>query len=120
MDCAGWPYHVVTDDIMVPFFREELDREPAHIANGISTALLTTCCAKAPKDWSLLADSIQKFGARVLCDVGIRDFKFAPSTHCLGMDNSVYGKRIGMGSNKSVVEGITKNTNLSGILSRAK
>lgn len=79
---------MVSNNVMVALFREELDREAADIADRVSTALLTPRRAHATQDRSLFANAIQEFRTGEARNV-VGHFELAPCTRRVGMDNPV-------------------------------
>lgn len=78
---------MVSDDIVVPLFREELDGKPTDITNSVSATLFAACSAPTEKNWGLLADTIEKIGRRKARDI-IGNLELAPCAGRFGMNDS--------------------------------
>lgn len=88
MERKRWTaYNVISHNVMIAFLCEKLHRKASHVSDSVGTTLFASRSAEAKQNGSLLANSIEEFGACQGRDV-VGDFKFTPSTRSFSMDNS--------------------------------
>lgn len=81
---------MVPDNVMIAFFREELDRKASDISNSICASLLTSSGTDTAQNGGFLPNPLEELCTRYVRDV-IRDFEFSPCTRRFGMDNPKRG-----------------------------
>ena len=82
-------YHMVSDNVMIAFFRKEFDRESSDISNSVCASLFTSGGTNTAQNRSFLSNTLEELSPRYMGDV-IRDFEFSPCTCSFGMDNPTW------------------------------
>lgn len=77
---------MVSDNVMIAFFRKEFDRESSDISNSVCASLFTSGGTNTAQNRSFLSNTLEELSPRYMGDV-IRDFEFSPCTCSFGMDN---------------------------------